>query len=89
MGRHKNKFIVRSKTIKEWRTLPSPIDSRWNFLCRQPSQIIVQFHMESRQNPGEIQMDHVEFHSLHPLDTGNFIFHLDSWQQFVFVGCSV
>jgi hypothetical protein len=46
-----------------WRTLPSPIESRL-------------FHMESRWNPGEIQMDHVEhveFHSLHPLGTGNFI----------------
>jgi len=42
------------------------------FFCRQPSQIIVQFHMESRWNPGEIQMDHVEhveFHSVHLLDT--------------------
>jgi hypothetical protein len=45
------------------------------FLCREPSQIIVHFHMESRRNPGGIQMDqmdhveHMEFHSLHLLDT--------------------
>jgi hypothetical protein len=65
---HRFQVIPNGIHIETW----IPPGFQVEFLCRQPSQIIVQFHMESRWNPDEIQMDHVEhveFHSLHLLDT--------------------
>jgi hypothetical protein len=66
---------ISAHSVTDLRTLPSPMDSRWNhlesrwnFFAGSPAKLL----SNSTWNPGGIQMvhvEHVEFHSLHLLDT--------------------